>query len=180
MYDKERLLELFCANDIILTKGKQHPKGFKLKSGKYSDIYINLRSIIKYPHVFNFTSLCLRNMVNDVTEFTSIIGIPTMGAVLAPLVSSHKCIPMAVIRQHKKDHGVGNKIEGVLSDHIVLVDDVITSGKSITEVETEHIVPTIGTDYKMDIYVVVDRQEHKRNVNSLITLQDIKDFKGVK
>ena len=110
-----------------------------------------------------------------------VLGIPTMGSVIAPVMAYRLCLPQAVIRLHKKLHGVGNEIEGQLSNRIAIIDDVITTGSSIKEAIQDYIEPEFDQDYELDIFVVVDREDHDLpNVHSLATLSEIKKWKPKK
>ena len=87
----------------------------------------------------------------------------------------------AVIRHQKKDHGVGKEIEGTLTNRIIIIDDVITSGTSIIEVVRKYIIPRFGDNFVLDIFVLVDREQHSmKNVHSLATLSEIKKWKPLK
>jgi orotate phosphoribosyltransferase len=58
-----------------------------------------------------------------------------------------------------------------------MVDDVMTSGSSVREIEEKYIKPRFD-DYNLSIFVIVDRQQHSmENVHGLITLQDIKHMR---
>jgi orotate phosphoribosyltransferase len=182
VYGREQLIQKFHKFGIIKRKGPQYPDGFKLKSGRISDIYINVRDLIRFPSLFNFTMHSMYQLIsaNHDSDLVNpcILGIPTMGAVIAPIMAYKKCFRLAVIRQSKKDHGIGRDIEGDFTRNIIMVDDVITSGSSIRETTENYIVPYFGDDYHLDIFVIVDRQEgpDKMNVQALATLEEIKQF----
>lgn len=177
LYKQEQVAEQLEKYKIILKKGPNYPDGFRLKSGKISDIYINLRDLPKNPAAFNYIIYCLRKLMNNTYDKRNacMLGVPTMGAVISPVVAYHLSMPQAIIRQRKKDHGVGHNIEGYLTNKIAIVDDVITTGSSIKEVIESFIKPKFGNDYEIDVFVVVDRQEHNMsNVHSVITLDQIR------
>jgi orotate phosphoribosyltransferase len=164
-------------NKIILRKGPEYPDGFVLKSGKKSDIYINIRDLIKNPSLFGYVMhQMFQLLANKAKKAGScILGIPTMGAVIAPIMAYKLSVPLTVIRQHQKDHGVGHDIEGTLTNRIIIIDDVITSGSSIKEAVQKYIEPRFGQDYELDIYVIIDREQHSlSSVHSLATLTEIK------
>jgi orotate phosphoribosyltransferase len=183
---KEDLIQKFYDYEIIKRQGPKYPDGFLLKSGVRSDLYINIRDLIKHPTLFNFTMHCMHQLICDTYfdeghDLPSVIGIPTMGAVIAPIMAYKKSWPLAVIRHHKKDHGIGSDVEGTLSNNIVVIDDVITSGSSIVEMADKYIRPRYGEDWSSQVFVIVDRQAHTLaclgGVKSLMTLQEIRDFK---
>lgn len=183
VYGCEQLIEKFHIHGIIKRKGPEYPEGFKLKSGKVSDIYINIRDLIKIPTLFNFTMHAMYQLIciNYNTNFSdpSIIGIPTMGAVIAPIMAYKKSYKLAVIRQNIRDHGIGRTIEGELTSNIIMIDDVVTSGTSIKETVEDYIAPAFGDNYNLDIFVIVDRRESNNGIerlHSLVTLDEIRQF----
>jgi orotate phosphoribosyltransferase len=181
--DTKQVIEKLYENKVILRKGPDYPDGFLLKSGKKSDIYINIRDLIKKPTLFSYVIHKLFQLISDKAKKAGscVLGIPTMGAVMAPIVAYKMSSPLVVIRQHKKDHGVGHNIEGTLTNRVIIIDDVVTSGSSIKEAAQKYIEPVFGTDYELDIYVIIDREMHDlSNVHSLATLKEIKAVKHKK
>lgn len=176
----KQVIEKLYENKIILRKGPDYPDGFTLKSGVKSDIYINIRDLLKKPALFGFVIHKMFELLASKVKKAgaSIIGIPTMGAVIAPILAYKMSVPLAVIRQHKKDHGVGHDIEGILTNRVIVIDDVITSGSSIKEMASSYLEPRFGGNYEMDTYVIIDREAHDlSSVHSLATLSDIKRMK---
>jgi orotate phosphoribosyltransferase len=177
-----QLIEKYHKFGIIKRKGPDYPDGFKLKSGKISDIYINIRDLIRIPSLFNFTMHAMHQLITDKYNNTiqnpCMIGIPTMGAVIAPIMAYKKGCRLVVIRQNKRDHGIGKELEGDLTPHIIIIDDVITSGSSRDETIERYIKPVFGKDYQLDTFVIVDRREGKKagTVHSLATLGEIRKF----
>jgi orotate phosphoribosyltransferase len=183
VYGRKQLIARFHECGIIKRQGPDYPEGFTLKSGLKSDIYINIRDLIKYPPVFNFTMHIfwqfINSRYNNQLKDPCIIGIPTMGAAIAPIVAYKRLNKLVVIRQSKKDHGIGKALEGDLTHNIILIDDVITSGSSIKETISNHIVPVFGDNYNLDVFVIVDRRENQESdfkLHSLATLDEIKKF----
>jgi orotate phosphoribosyltransferase len=181
--DKEQLIKLLHEAKVILRRGPEHPKGFVLASGKKSDIYINIRDLIKHQPAWSYSIFCLFNLLADSKvkrKNSCILGVPTMGAVMSPIIAYQNTLPLVVLRQNKKDHGVGSDIEGNLNSHVMIIDDVITTGSSIKKIEEEYLKPRISK-YDLDIFVIVDREQHHyENVYSLMTLGDIKKYKPQK
>jgi uridine monophosphate synthetase len=85
-----------------------------------------------------------------------------------------------MMRKEQKKYGTKNLIEGNYSknDSIVIIEDVLTTGKSLTE-SLEHL-----KDFKIEkIIVIVDREEGgKEKLESLgysiESIFSIKDFKN--
>lgn len=181
----ESLLDLLFKYDAILKKGPRYPKGFKLKSGKHSDIYINMRDTLLIPSLFGSIVAAMEREARniEIDEKTCFLGVPTMGAVLASILAIRRQAQLAVIRLNQKSYGVGaGVIEGRLTSKIIIVDDVITSGTSVKEIEEAYIKPFFGynsKNYKLQILVAIDRQEHSyENVISLFNMKDIKKYKS--
>ena len=176
---KDQIIDQLYQSGIVLRKGPDYPDGFILKSGKKSDIYINLRDLIKTPTSFNIIMYTFFDMMSDYDKTDAcILGVPTMGAVISPVMAYKLGLPQAVVRMHKKLHGVGNEIEGKLTNRIAMIDDVITTGSSIKEIIQDYIEPEFDQDYQLDIFVVVDREQHDlENVHSLAKLSEIKKWK---
>jgi len=173
------LLQSLFKHNIILKKGPEHPKGFLLKSGKTSDLYINMRETLRSPSLFSSIIAALERVVREipVDKDTCFLGVPTMGAVLAPVLAVGRQANLAVIRLNKKSHGVGaGAIEGNFTKKIIIIDDVITSGTSVREIE-EAYIKMYQPNAEVKIITVIDRQDHNyKNVTSLFTLEDIKKF----
>ena len=183
MYGRTQLIEKFHEYGIIKRQGPDYPEGFRLKSGVVSDIYINIRDLIRYPAVFNFAMHCLWQLVdgnyNRSKKDPCVIGIPTMGAAIAPIIAYKRQNRLVVIRQSKKDHGIGKALEGDLTPNVILIDDVITSGSSIRETIDNYLKPELGENLNLDIFVIVDRREKPDKdlkVYSLASLKEIKKF----
>src|SRR5512139_1924006 len=150
--DKNQLIKLLHEAKVILRRGPDHPQGFVLASGKKSDIYVDIRSLIKHQSAWSYSIFCLYNLLANSKvkrKESCVLGVPTMGAVMSPIIAYQNGLPLVVIRQHKKEHGVGKDIEGDLKSHIIIIDDVITTGSSIKKIEEELLKPNL-TKYDLD------------------------------
>lgn len=183
VYGREQLIERFHEYGIIKRQGPDYPDGFLLKSGLRSDIYINIRDLIRFPSVFNFAMHVLWQLVDTYYDRRlkdpCIIGIPTMGAAIAPIIAYKRSNRLVVIRQSKRDHGIGKALEGDITPNIILIDDVVTSGSSIQETIDNYIEPALGKKYNLSVFVIVDRREKIESdfkLYSLATLEEIKKF----
>jgi orotate phosphoribosyltransferase len=192
-YQRE-LLDICLRNDIL----KFREEGFVLKSGRLSPYFINAglfnsgyllsklsgayaRAILDLPKQFDF----------DVLFGPAYKGIPLAVATCQALASLGSDVEYAFNRKEAKDHGEGGNIVGstLKGKNILIIDDVITSGKAIGEA-VDIIRKEGGT--LTGILVAVDRQERTRdsslsaveslkkelnvNIQAIITLKDIIEF----
>lgn len=130
---------------------------FTLKSGIESPFYVDLRPLASDPKI-------LKNLANYLLEmlpldnFDLICGVPYAALPMATAMSLESYIPLIIKRKEAKSYGTKKMIEGIYQkgQNCLLVEDVITSGKSlvetIAEVEQEDIKVS-------DIVVVLDREQ---------------------
>ena len=86
-------------------------------------------------------------------EFT-VAGMELGGALLTQIMVCHGCDGI-VMRKKQKDYGMQKRIEGdIINYNIVVVDDVITSGKTVNEVAD--YLKNEGWNV-LDIYCIIDR-----------------------
>lgn len=110
-----------------IKKGK-----FTLKCGELSKYYFDMKNLISYPSLLKEIGDAIYKNLDD---FDIICGIPYGGLPIASYISTTYNKPLIFIRDNQKSYGTCNKIEGQYnrSDRCVLIDDVITTGKSIQE-----------------------------------------------
>jgi orotate phosphoribosyltransferase len=102
---------------------------FKLSSGIESNYYVD----IKLALLTNETSLFISNHICNMIARDSIIaGYGLGGSLLVACVISRSNLSGLVIRDKKREHGTERFVEGPLCNKkIVLLEDVITTGKSV-------------------------------------------------
>tara|TARA_R100001163_G_C5067780_1_gene207187 strand:- start:3367 stop:4800 length:1434 start_codon:yes stop_codon:yes gene_type:complete len=137
---------------------------FKLRSGAMSPIYFDLRRLITEPTLINDVVRQYTQLVDFVTDcggFTRrVCGVAYTGIPIATVFSQQTGLPMIMKRKEAKDYGTRQLVEGDYKkgDHIVLLDDVITSGGSlldtITILEKEGLIID-------QIVVLIDRRPLK-------------------
>lgn len=149
---------------------------FKLVSGRVSNYYFNCKTVTLHPEGMYLIGNIIFDMIKNL-EAQGIGGL-TLGAdpiADAVAYTSHlreAPVEAFVVRKSAKSHGTMQWIEGNVTagDRVVIVDDVITTGKSTIEAITKareaglHIVKVIA---------LVDRQEGGYE-NVLEAVKDIK------
>jgi uridine monophosphate synthetase len=128
---------------------------WKLKNGETSKYYYDIKNIISNPTLLKRVGDSLYNLLGD---FDIVCGIPYGGLPLALYISVTYNKPLIYIRDKVKSYGTGKLIEGTYkeTDRCVIIDDVITSGKSMEET----IFILKDKVNIVDIAVVVDRQQN--------------------
>ncbi|ROI01580.1 orotate phosphoribosyltransferase [Chryseobacterium sp. G0240] len=130
---------------------------FTLKSGIESPFYVDLRPLASDPKI-------LKNLANYLLEmlpldnFDLICGVPYAALPMATAMSLESYIPLIIKRKEAKSYGTKKLIEGIYQkdQNCLLVEDVITSGKSLVET----IAEVEQEDLKVsDIVVVLDREQ---------------------
>lgn len=127
-----------------MKKGK-----FTLHSGRVSDVFYDVNAFITdtiYKH----------NTLRKIPKADSYVGIATCGAIIA----SH-CLNFAMIKD--------KELKGEIKGDYCLIDDVVTTEKSIKEA-----IEIIGHKPKC-IFVVVDRRDKKErtlNIRSMYVAED--------
>ena len=158
---------------------------FKLASGKLSRYYVNCRIVTLDPEGMAL----IGNLISDRIGDSSIeaIGGPALGAI--PIIDAvamvsyqkGKVVKPFYVRERVKDHGIAKKIEGNVGkgDRVIIVDDVITTGGST--IRAIECTRDEGLEV-VKVIALVDREEggrqaieqHVKNVESLLTMSDLK------
>lgn len=164
---KQRLIELIIDKAF---KYSEEPV-FKLVSGRMSNYYFNCKTITLHPEGMHLVGSIIYDMIH--ASCPAGIGGLTLGAdpiANAVAYTSYlkgSPIEAFVIRKTAKAHGTMQWIEGNVraGDRVIIVDDVITTGKSTIE--------AIGRAREANLDIVkviamIDRQEGGReNIEAL-------------
>ena len=135
---------------------------FILKSGIKSPFYIDLRRTSSDPQLMKTVGKAYARLIGALPQqFDRVAGIPVAAVSLATAASMETGIPMIYPRINKKEHGTGNLIEGNFKpgERVVLLDDLITTGKS--KIEAIEILREAGLIVE-DLVVLLERGEQGR------------------
>lgn len=155
---KEISLKLFDIGAIKI----DFEKGWTLKSGKWSPVYINLRILQSYPEILSGIATQLDLVIkNDRIEFGLLASIPLAAVPLGIVLSQKTGVPHILPRMDSKKHGLGVKIDGVYEkgQRVLLIDDLIT--KATSKLEAVEELTAAGLTVT-DVAVVVDREQGGR------------------
>jgi orotate phosphoribosyltransferase len=149
---------------------------FKLVSGRMSNYYFNCKMVTLNPEGMYLIGNIVFDMIKDM-KVKGIGGLtlgadPIADAVAYTSYLKEKPIEAFVVRKSAKSHGTMQWIEGDVKagDGIVIVDDVITTGKSTIEAITR--AKEAGLEI-VKVIALVDRQEGGYG-NIMEQLKDIK------
>ncbi len=155
---KNRLIELIIEKAF---KYSEEPV-FKLVSGRMSNYYFNCKAVTFHPEGMHI----IGNIIFDLIKDLNIKGIggltlgadPIADAVAYTSYLRGKPIEAFVVRKTPKSHGTMQWIEGNITkgDRVVIVDDVITTGKSTIEAITRS--KETGLEI-VKVIALIDRQE---------------------
>jgi orotate phosphoribosyltransferase len=126
---KKKLISTALLTHKAVVLNTEEP--FTFSSGIKSPIYCDNRTLLAYPSA--------RDSV--ISEFVSIIkyldpdivaGTATAGISWAAWVADRLRLPMAYVRQSKKEYGKNNQIEGakVKGKRVVVIEDLVSTGGS--------------------------------------------------
>ncbi len=177
---KDRLIQLIIEKAF---KYSEEPV-FKLVSGRMSNYYFNCKTITLHPEGMHLIGNIIFDMIRD--SGPAGIGGLTLGAdPIADAVAYTSYLKGApieafVVRKTAKAHGTMQWIEGNITagDRIIIVDDVITTGKSTIEAITR--AREAGLEI-VKIVAMIDRQEGGREniealglpVESVVTREEV-------
>jgi len=113
---------------------------FSWASGWKSPIYCDNRITLSYPPIRNYIRQQFVDLISEeIGDVDVIAGVATAGIPHGVMVAQDLGLPFAYVRSAKKDHGLTNKVEGIINSgqSIVVIEDLIsTGGSSISAVKT--------------------------------------------
>jgi orotate phosphoribosyltransferase len=167
---KNRLMEL------IIEKAFRYSEEpvFRLVSGKMSNYYFNCKAVTLCPEGMYLTGNLIFDLIKDL-RIKGIGGL-TLGAdpiaYAAAYTSYLRGMPVEafIVRKTAKAHGTMQWIEGNIAkdDTVVIVDDVITTGKSTIEAITRS--QQAGLEI-VKVIALIDRQEGGKEAIAAIGYQ---------
>ena len=129
--DNNEIIRQLIAKKIVTISPDSE---FVYASGMHSPIYTDLRQTISYPELRQAIAENLADLIKQEFPAVTVIGgVATAGIPHAAWVAQVMGLPMIYVRSKPKDHGKGRQIEGRVdaNDHIVLIDDLISTGGSV-------------------------------------------------
>ena len=183
MSDKEDLIEIIKEKSF---KESDVPS-FPLSSGKKSKYYFNMKPVTMDSRGAFLIGTVVFDKICELGLQPKAIGGLTMGADPVSIATAYtsflkkKPIQSFSIRKEPKKHGLGLQIEGNVrpGDKVVIVDDVVTTGKSTInaiDIAREHDLGILAA------LVLVDRCEEngRENIEALsvpvYSIFTIRDF----
>lgn len=100
---------------------------FTLASGEMSSYYIDVKTAITDPDLL----ARIGEEIANLADFDVVAGVAVGGVPIAVATSLKSQRPYAIIRSKEKDHGKPGAVIGdVFARHVLLVEDVTTTGGS--------------------------------------------------
>ena len=134
MTDKKAIAEkLLQINAIKLNI--EHP--FTWASGWKSPIYCDNRKILSFPFIRDFIKSEMCNIIFQTFDNADMIaGVATAGIPWGAMAADQLKLPYIYVRPKRKEHGLGNQIEGFYESgkRVVVVEDLVSTGKSSLQV----------------------------------------------
>ena len=119
---------------LVINAVKLQPNNpFTWASGWKSPIYCDNRKALSDPGArFLISETLARLITNKFSCADCIVGVATGAIAWGAIVAENLDKPFAYVRSSAKDHGLQNKIEGVVKpgDKVVVIEDLISTGGS--------------------------------------------------
>lgn len=104
---------------------------FMWGSGWNSPIYNDNRRLLSYPDVRNYVKVEMARVILENFEGTQVVASVANGAIpIGAIVADTLGLPFVFVRNHPKDHGLENLIEGNLKpgQKVVIIEDIVSTG----------------------------------------------------
>ncbi|MDO9375617.1 MAG: orotate phosphoribosyltransferase [Ferruginibacter sp.] len=110
---------------------------FTWASGWKSPIYCDNRKVLSFPYIRDFIKSELCSVVFEkFPEANLVAGVATAGIAWGAMVADQLKLPFVYVRPKRKEHGLGNQIEGAYdaTQKVIVIEDLISTGKSSLQV----------------------------------------------
>lgn len=184
--EDERFLKEIITREVFVPKGKEH---FLSPSGVESNWLFDFRRVLLKPKVLRAVTTLFLNNFKNVLPFQiggiEVAAIPLITGLAMALSEQGYEVNAFFIRKSRKKDGMLKMIEGNVTDEkIILVDDIINTGKSF--VRQVEIAEALGKKIYAVFSILRFKEEayysyfHERDIKviSLFTLDDFKDSLG--
>lgn len=188
MSERGRIIEFMLAQNVLQFGD------FTLKSGRQSPYFFNLGKVASGAGLAELGAAYAETILSSGVEFDVLFGpaykgIPIAVATSVALAERGRDVGVAYNRKEAKDHGEGGWLVGAdVTGRVLLVDDVLTSGKAIREA-VDLIAATgatiAGAVIAMDRQELTDQgvtavsalaEELSANVISIANMQDLIEY----
>ena len=162
---KQELYEYIRNNGIVFER-------VRLFSGVESDYYYDLRKVSHHPYGLRLIAGQLLEIIKK-TDAKSIGGLASAAIPLSTAIVLEaeygNSLTAFFVRGMRKDHGLMKQIEGMIRNPVFIVDDVLTSGKSIMTA----ISAVEAHGYNVaGVACILDREEH--GVENILTQNGVR------
>ncbi len=102
-------------------------------SGWKSPIYCDNRITLAHPIIRTYIRQQFVNIITDeIGDIDTVVGVATAGIPHGIIVAQDLGLPFAYVRTAAKDHGLSNRIEGIVESgqSVVVIEDLVSTGGS--------------------------------------------------
>lgn len=139
---------------------------FTLSSGIQSNYYVDLKSLTKDIDAFDFITDILANKI----ESDAVLGIESGSISYAAGAALKKKIKFGFIRKSSKEYGTKNLVEGLGATEVTIIEDVLTTGKSLEKA----IAIAESCGFKIvQVIVIINRNPRYKSKYKIDTLANL-------
>src|SRR3989344_3431208 len=153
--EKEEVIERLVKSRLIRWSNK---RDLPLKSGGFTDVYVNLRDMRSHPDIMRFLAEIYENPLRRL-KVNRFVEVPDAVSQMAGIIAANTGIPVVTIREEAKQ---GRVVKGRLigdlhpGERVAIIDDVITDGVSKLAALEELRAASVQI---AGLVVLVDRQQ---------------------
>jgi orotate phosphoribosyltransferase len=147
---------------------------FVLTSRKKTNYYVDIKKAFGHPRVFGMICEELSKIIDR--NATCVAGSGHGGIPLVSVIALKLGLHAVFVKDVAKKHGRRNIIDGYVptdKDRVVIVDDVLTTGGSLTRISDS--LGVTGAKI-LNFYVVIDRSDRSdifKPLRSLVRVEDL-------